>query len=568
MTGFRKMLSEETEVEELAPWLVVILTLIGGALRVLLLDQKGLWLDETFSVWLANHGVADMLHWIARIDQHPPLYYLLLHYWIALQGDTPHAVRLLSALFGAGTIPVIYLIGKRLSGVALGLAAALFLTLSPFHIYFAQEARMYTCLAFNAAVAMYALVRLLTDSRSARPIGSQFREYVHAWRTLGPLEPGAKREFSYKAETRTRTGWRAWIFRHRWLPIRAVETDLAWVAFIVFSAATLLSHNTAVFFPLAANIFVLGLMLFTRLNTSGSPPAFQAPSFWSWVKAQIGILLLWSPWLSVFIHQVGGVYHEFWLPKPGWDTVTRALKAFLNVSLPGQGSYLGVMWILYVLVLCLGLVHFRKKLSRFLFLAALFAVPFLGELIVSIRRPIFLDRTLIWITIPLLLLLAAGIALLRFRILIIVVVGILATNNLFSASDYYRFTAKEDWGAAAGYVANFAQQDDLVLFNSAFVQIPFDYYFETYEKQYAIRVEKHGLPVDLFDSGIVEPKMTAGDIPRLLSLLAGRQRVWLVYSHNWYTDPTGLIPQTLASQMRLIRQRDFYGGQVQLYGSP
>jgi hypothetical protein len=44
-------------------------------------------------------------------------------------------------------------------------------------------------------------------------------------------------------------------------------------------------------------------------------------------------------------------------------------------------------------VLCLGLVYYRKKLSIFLFLAALFAIPFLGELIVSIRRPIFFDRT-------------------------------------------------------------------------------------------------------------------------------------------------------------------------------
>ena len=48
-----------------------------------------------------------------------------------------------------------------------------------------------------------------------------------------------------------------------------------------------------------------------------------------------------------------------------------------------------VIWILYALVLCLGLVYFRKKFPAFLFLAVLFAIPFLGELIVSIRRPIF-----------------------------------------------------------------------------------------------------------------------------------------------------------------------------------
>jgi mannosyltransferase len=427
---------------------------------------------------------------------------------------------------------------------------------------------MYTLLTFNAAVAIYALVRLLTDSRSVRPIGSQFREYLHAWRTPGPVVPDNEGDFSYQDETRNQTGWRAWIFRHRWLPIQTIETDLAWVAFIVFSAATMLSHNTAVLFPLATNIFVLGLMLFQRKKKPGSPSTFQAPSFGNWAKAQIGIFLLWSPWIFSFIKQAGTVYQRFWIPEPTWDAVIRVLKSFLNASAPIPASQAMVIWILYVLVLCLGLVHFRKEISRFLFLAALFAIPILGELIVSMRRPIFYGRTLIWITIPLFLILAAGIAQLRFRFLIIVVVGILGTNNLFSTGDYYRFFQKEDWSTATSYVARFAEKDDLVLFNSNFVAIPFDYYFKTWENLYDLQVEKQGVPADIFDSGILEPTMTNSDIPGLISLLRGHNRVWLVYSHDSYTDPMGLIPQTLASQRKLIRQRDFYGGQVQLYENP
>ena len=562
------MMYEEYELEEIAPWLVVLITMVGGLLRVLLLGTKGLWLDETFSIWLANHGVVDMLGWIVKIDQHPPLYYLLLHYWMALNGDTPYYVRLLSVLFGAGTIPFIYLIGKRMSGVVMGLAAAVLLALSLFNIYFAQETRMYTLLMFNAAVAIYALVRLLTDSRSVRPIGSQFREYLHAWHTSGPVGPDPQGNFSYKDETRYQTGWRAWIFRHRWLPIHAIETDLAWVAFIVFSAATLLSHNTAVLFPLATNIFVLGLIFFQRIKRSGSLPPFQAPSFGNWVKAQIGIFLLWSPWLVFFIRQASGVSQRFWIPQPTWDAVIQVLKSFLNPSAPIPANQAMLIWALYVLVLCLGLVHFRKNLSQFLFLAALFAIPFLGELVVSLRRPIFFDRTLIWTTLPLYLVLAAGIAQLKFRPLMILVLGSLSFINLLSAGDYYRFYQKEDWSTPAGYVAKFAEKDDLVLFNSNFVEIPFNYYFSTYENLYSIQVEKQGLPLDLFASGILEPEMTANDIPGLITLLRGHNRVWLVYSHDSYTDPLGLIPETLASQMTLTRTRDFYGGQVQLYETP
>ena len=86
-------------------------------------------------------------------------------------------------------------------------------------------------------------------------------------------------------------------------------------------------------------------------------------------------------------------------------------------------------------VLCgcwvLGLFYFRKKLSIFLFLAALFAIP-VGELIVSLRRPIFIDRTLIWITIPLFCCWRHGVAQLRYRPVMIVALGILATNHLLS----------------------------------------------------------------------------------------------------------------------------------------
>lgn len=556
-------MNEETDIDDWAPGLVIIITLFGGLLRVLLLPTKGMWLDETFSVWLANQSVSDMLQWIVRIDQHPPLYYLLLHSWIAHNGDTPYSARLLSALIGVGTIPIIYLIGKRMSNAVVGLAAAMFLALSPFHIYYAQETRMYTLLTFNAAAAIYALVRLLTDPRSVQPIGGQIREYLRAWRTPRPVEPDLKGDFSYRDETRNETGWRAWIYHHRWLHIRTVETDLAWVALIVFTTATLLTHNAAVFFLVAANIFVLSLILFQRIRNPGSPPAFQAPSLGNWLTAQLGIFLLWSPWMVVFLRQADRVNQEFWIPKPDWDMILRTLRTLLNASAPGQISQV-MTWILCA-VLCFGLVYYRRKLSIVFFLVALFAIPVLSELIVSIRRPIFLDRTLIWITIPMFLVLAGGIAQLRFRFLMIMVLGILSTNYLFSDGDYYRFFRKEDWHSPAGYVANFAQKEDLVLFNSNFVEVPFNYYFRKYEELYSIQVEKHGVPLDLFDSGILEPRMRECDIPELISLVSGHDRVWLVYSHNDYTDPMGLIPQTLASEMELVEKREFYGVEVHLY---
>lgn len=558
-------MNEELDIEEWAPGVVILIALLGGFLRVLLLGTKGMWLDETFSVWMASHPIPELLQWLVKIDQHPPLYYLLLHYWISFTGEAAYDVRLLSALFGTATIPLIYLIGRRISGTVVGLAAALILAVSPFHIYFGQETRMYALLTFNAAVTIYALVWLLTDARATEPIGRQFRVFLHAWRTAETTPSTIQDGFDY--QTPLPTGWRAWSARHRRPPLQTVATDLAWVTLIVFSVATLLTHNTAILFPIAANLFMLGLMLIQKADQSGTCCSFQAPSLANWIKAQVAIFLLWSPWLFFFIRQASAVDQRFWIPEPTWDGVLQVLRSFLNASAPLPAVQSTIIWSLYVLVLAMGVMHFRRSLARLVFLAVLFAVPILLELIVSLRRPIFYDRTLIWTTIPLFVLLAAGVAQFKSRFVMIGVVGLLATINLFSAGDYFRFYQKEDWHTPAGYVANFAEEGDLVLFNSNFVVIPFDYYFEPYAELYSIQVEKQGLPLDLYADGVLEPEMTEEDIPALLSLLDGRNRVWLVYSHDSYTDPGGLIPKTLAEQMRLTRTRDFYGGKVQLYES-
>jgi hypothetical protein len=142
------------------------------------------------------------------------------------------------------------------------------------------------------------------------------------------------------------------------------------------------------------------------------------------------------------------------------------------------------------------------------------------------------------------------------------VLTVLAVNTL-SLRQYYGHFEKEQWDDAAAFVAQRVVPDDLILFNATWVQIPFDYYFR---RLYNRPVAEHGVPVDLFDRGVLEPKMARGDLPRLQALIQGRRRVWLVYSHQWYTDPEGLIPSALEEELDLLDLWDFYGLQVSLYG--
>jgi hypothetical protein len=210
----------------------------------------------------------------------------------------------------------------------------------------------------------------------------------------------------------------------------------------------------------------------------------------------------------------------------------------------------------------MGLVHFRRRPAYVALLLVAFATPFVGELLASLRRPIFYDRTLIWTSLPLYLLLAAGLRQLRYWPYVLASAAMILTANTLSVREYYANFEKEGWNEAAAYVAEQVEPDDMILFNATWVQIPFDFYFRLYGRPVAER----GAPVDLFDRGILEPRMARSDLPRLRALIRGRDRVWLVYSHNWYTDPQGLIPPALGQELELLGQRDFVGLQVRLYG--
>ncbi len=122
--------------------MVLWVTLAGLALRLIRLNFQPLWFDEGYSFYFANSSLAQLIE-RTSVDIHPPLYYLLLKGWLAVCGSGVAAARCLSVVSGVAAIPLLYLLGRRLWGGRAGLFAALLLALSPFHIYYSQEVRMY-----------------------------------------------------------------------------------------------------------------------------------------------------------------------------------------------------------------------------------------------------------------------------------------------------------------------------------------------------------------------------------------------------------------------------------------
>jgi uncharacterized membrane protein len=132
--------------------------LLGLALRLFRIGAWGIGLDEAYSVSAAARGVTDLVRFVAVDDFHPPLYYLLLHVW-SLLGTNEVLLRLPSVVFGVAAIWVLYKLGATIAGERVGLLAALILAVSPLHIYYSQEVRMYALLFLLGTASLYFFAR-------------------------------------------------------------------------------------------------------------------------------------------------------------------------------------------------------------------------------------------------------------------------------------------------------------------------------------------------------------------------------------------------------------------------
>ncbi len=136
------------------------MVLIGFALRIYHLAAQGLWYDEAVSWYLTQMSLPQLTAWTAN-DIQPPLYYYLLWFWVRLVGTSEYALRFPSVLFATLTLSLLWRLARRLFGISGAWLALLLALLSPFHVYYAQEARMYTLLTLFGLMSTYLWWQLL-----------------------------------------------------------------------------------------------------------------------------------------------------------------------------------------------------------------------------------------------------------------------------------------------------------------------------------------------------------------------------------------------------------------------
>lgn len=145
--------------------LLLAILLIGLAARGIGITSESLWCDEISSLNHIEQDFPAFFDSLLNVDVHPPLYFVLLRGWCRLFGSTALSARLLSLVLGLLCLPAAFSLGRRLLDERAGLMAALFLALSPIHVFYAQEARAYTLLALLVLLAVHALIDALEKDR-------------------------------------------------------------------------------------------------------------------------------------------------------------------------------------------------------------------------------------------------------------------------------------------------------------------------------------------------------------------------------------------------------------------
>ena len=396
---------------------VSALTVGALALRVVALGRHPLWIDEAFSIMLIVY--TPVSEW--RFDVHPPLYYAMLWLWSSVS-TTDAWLRLLSALLGAATIPVVYAVGSRLLGRAGGLWAAAFLAVTWFHVWYCREMRMYALLVLGFTLALWGMVAGARDDQ--------------------------------------RRGW---------------------VVYALAGAVVAWSHAVGVYY--AAILAGLALVV-PREGAGWRGSAGPVGSRRSWAVSTVALAALCAPWAPVFFARARDTVASYWIAPPNPEppvfttihefTVSTIrspatlLRAHLGMDL---GAALGAWLWMVPLLAALGLAVTlggprRRRVVWFLVLAYLLpiAVFTAASLVV---RPVLIPRILQGAAVPMVLLLSAGVVAVPGRWARVAAGLAVGGVLLLGAASGLRYDKdfREGWREASRHVQAHARPGD-VLFDA------------------------------------------------------------------------------------------------------
>ena len=128
-------------------------------MRLYRLGYQSLWADEVLTFLSSKGTLANVLFQTEINTNILPLYYVVVNTVLRV-GNQDALLRLPSVFFGFISILTLYFVVANWLGKTSGLICALLLSISPFHIWYSQEARPYSFLFFLAVLSIWFLQKL------------------------------------------------------------------------------------------------------------------------------------------------------------------------------------------------------------------------------------------------------------------------------------------------------------------------------------------------------------------------------------------------------------------------
>jgi 4-amino-4-deoxy-L-arabinose transferase-like glycosyltransferase len=149
-------------------WLPVALMVLAASLFRFAIADYSLWFDEQASMFFAQQPMAKLWSgWMIR-EPNPPLFYALLKLWVLLFGDSERAVRTLSMAAGAGSIVTTAYLTREIHGRKAGIIAAGLTALATQQLHYSLQLRAYELVCFTASCVLISLVSIERSWRLGR----------------------------------------------------------------------------------------------------------------------------------------------------------------------------------------------------------------------------------------------------------------------------------------------------------------------------------------------------------------------------------------------------------------
>lgn len=485
-------------------------------------------MDEIFSVIVAHIPLAKLLTHL-NIDVHPPVFCLLLKGWMALGFHGETGLRFLSVTVGVLTCFYIYRFGAMLYNRQAGLTAAVILAFSAYHVRYSQELRDYELLSFLSLLSFYFFEKITQNSN--------FKNYLK---------------------------------------------------YFVCSTILLYTHTFGFLTIFAQNVFFAVSFIFFHRN-------WARPSLRAWLTVQFAILICVLPWILTMAYQSQFLKNDSWLAAPKITSLLTVCKYYagswplllLAAAILVASAYLNSKQNTAAPLLdsnCASSGLSQKHTLLIIWFLIGISIPFVASFI---RSPVFLARRMIFTSIPFYLLVSWAFSILPSKKIKSVFVILFLIFSFFSLYDFYHRPFKEQWRAAAEFIDQKAQPQDLLLFHTAFPQLGFDFYSKRPE------LERRGFPepenseviehgdaseikinqVEAMTNGtgriyqIIslegDTSLTAKKINLLNTLLKNRKHVWLILSFS--KDPQNVIFATMSKQFQVVAQKKFRGIDIYLF---